>query len=26
LFSAVNLVAGSDSLQATYDLTFTAGS
>lgn len=26
VFSAVNLVAGSDSLQATYDLTFTAGS
>jgi len=26
LFAAVNLVAGSDSLQATYDLTFTAGS
>lgn len=26
LFSAVNLVAGSDSLQATYDLTFAAGS
>jgi hypothetical protein len=26
LFSVVNLVAGSDSLQATYDLTFTAGS
>jgi len=26
LFSAVNLVAGSDSLQATYELTFTAGS
>lgn len=25
LFSAVNLVAGSDSLQVTYDLTFTAG-
>ncbi len=25
-FSAVNLVAGSDSLQATYDLTFTSGS
>jgi hypothetical protein len=25
VFSAVNLVAGSDSLQATYDLTFTAG-
>lgn len=26
VFAAVNLVAGSDSLQATYDLTFTAGS
>ena len=26
LFSAVNLVAGSDSLQVTYDLTFTSGS
>lgn len=26
VFSAVNLVASSDSLQATYDLTFTAGS
>jgi hypothetical protein len=26
VFSVVNLVAGSDSLQATYDLTFTAGS
>jgi hypothetical protein len=26
VFSAVNLVAGSDSLQATYELTFTAGS
>lgn len=26
LFAAVNLVAGSDSLQVTYDLTFTAGS
>jgi hypothetical protein len=26
VFSAVNLVAGSDSLQTTYDLTFTAGS
>lgn len=26
VFSAVNLVAGSDSLQATYDLTLTAGS
>lgn len=26
LFSAVNLVAGSDSLQVTYDLTFAAGS
>lgn len=26
LFSVVNLVAGSDSLQATYELTFTAGS
>jgi len=25
VFSAVNLVAGSDSLQATYDLTFTSG-
>jgi len=25
-FSAVNLVAGADSLQATYDLTFTSGS
>ncbi len=25
VFAAVNLVAGSDSLQATYDLTFTAG-